>query len=210
MKDWLVWHEAYDDAASSLVRRLEVVKHQLGLALDGVTATKPRLLSLCAGDGRDVISVLATRAGRPLVTAVLVEKHLTLAHRARAAAAEAGLSSVSVRCTDAGNPDSFSDVLPVDVLMLCGLFGNIEHSAVKDVVDAIPSLVSPGGYVIWTRGHSEPDRRPEIRRWLTSSHLQELAYEGAPEPYGVGLYQQRSTSTPRPSHQIPSPLFTFE
>ena len=160
MKDWLGWHKAYDDPASSLVSRLEVVKRQLGLALDRVTL-RARGSSLCAGDGRDVISVLAARGDRPQVTAVLVEKDPTLAHRARSAAAGGGLGSVRVRCKDAGDLASFADVLPVDVLMLCGIFGNIEHSSVKDVVDAIPWLVTPGGFVIWTRGRSEPDRRPE-------------------------------------------------
>lgn len=164
MKDWLAWHEGYGDPASSLARRLEVVKRHLGRALDKVAATESRLLSLCAGEARDVISVLAARAAKPPVTAILIESDATLARRARTAAADAKLSSVQVRCGDAGALASFSDVVPVDVPMVCGVFGNIEHSQVKTVVDAIRSLVSPGGFVIWTRGGSEPDRRPAIRR----------------------------------------------
>jgi hypothetical protein len=209
MKDWLGWHQAYDDSASALARRLEVVRHQLGQALDEVPATKPVLLSLCAGDGRDVISVLAARATQPQVAAVLIENDATLASRARKAATDAGLTSVQVRCRDAGAVDSFSDVLPVDVLMLCGIFGNIEHSVVKTVVDAVPRLVSSGGYVIWTRGDSEPDRRPEIRRWFTSAGLEEVAFEGAPEPYGVGMNRQRRAPAPAPAPPIPDRLFTF-
>jgi hypothetical protein len=174
-----------------------------------VTATKPVLLSLCAGDGRDVISVLAARSAQPQVAAVLIESDTTLARRARTAAADAGLGSVQVRCGDAGDVTSFSDVLPVDVLMLCGIFGNIEHSAVKSVVDAIPRLVSSGGFVIWTRGGSEPDRRPEIRRWFSSAGLEEVAFEGAPEPYGVGMNRQRRAPALLPAARIPDRLFTF-
>lgn len=61
VRDWLGWHDAHDDPASSLARRLEVVKCRLGQALDSLTTTRPELLSLCSGDGRDVIAVLAGR-----------------------------------------------------------------------------------------------------------------------------------------------------
>lgn len=209
MKDWLAWHEAYDDPASSLARRLEVVRRHLGQALDEVAATNPMLLSLCAGDGRDVISVLAARAAQPEVAAILIESDPTLARRASEAAADAGLGSVQVRRRDAGALASFSDVVPVDVLMLCGVFGNLEPTAVKAVVDAIPWLVSFGGFVIWTRGGSEPDRRPEIRRWFRSAGLEEVAFEGAPEPYGVGINRQLCAAVLSPADQTLDRLFTF-
>lgn len=208
MKDWLDWHQAYDVPASSLARRLEVVTGRLNQALEEGTAAEPLLLSLCAGDGRDVIGVLAARGTRPQVTAVLVERDVTLVRRGRDAANGAGLSSVHVRCADAGDPASFSDVLPVDVLMLCGIFGNIEHAAVKRVIEAIPRIVRPGGYVIWTRGGSEPDRRPEIRRWFRSAGLEEVAFDGAPQPYGVGMNLQRCPAGAGP-RGFPDRLFTF-
>ena len=209
MKDWLAWHEAYEDPASSLALRLEVVRRLIGQALDEVASAEPRLLSLCAGDGRDVISVLAARAAQPYVAAVLIESDPMLAQRAREAAAKVGLSSVEVRCKDAGDLSSFSDVVPVDVLMLCGIFGNIEHSAVKSAVDAIPRLVRSSGFVIWTRGGSEPDRRPEIRRLFKSAGLEEVAFEGAPERYGVGLNRQLAVPAPSSGRQSSHRLFTF-
>src|SRR6202022_4491515 len=100
------------------------------------------------------------------VRAVLVEKDGTLAGRASEAIAATDLETVEVRCGDAGGPTLFRDVLPVDVLLLCGIFGNIEPASVKDLIDAIPSLVVPDGYVIRTRGGSGPDRRSEVRRWF--------------------------------------------
>jgi hypothetical protein len=96
---------------------------------------------------------------------VLVENDDTLVHRARRAAAAAGLTGVEVRCQGAAGWRSFADVLPVGVLLLCGIFGNIDHLAIKDVIDAVPNLVVPRGSMIWTRGGSEPDRRSEVRRW---------------------------------------------
>lgn len=179
MKDWLAWHEAYDDPSSSLVRRLEVVRRRLGMVLDA--AGEPRLLlSLCAGDARDVIPVLAARAAWSSVSAVLVELDEELSRRAMEAATSSGLETVEVRCADAGNPASFADVLPVDVLLLCGIFGNIDHQGVNDVIDAVPQMLVEGGFVIWTRGGSYPDRRPEVRSWFRTAGLAEVSFDGAP------------------------------
>ena len=208
MRDWLSWHEAYDDPSGSLARRLEVVKGRLSQALDGVTRRNPVLLSLCAGDGRDLLGVLSARTAEPQVAVVLVEREPTLALRATEAAAASGLTSVEVRRRDAGDPASFSDVLPVDVLLLCGIFGNIEHAAVKDLIEVIPTLVRPDGYVIWTRSGAEPDRRPEIRRWFAAAGLEEVAFDGAPEHFGVGLNQRRSCLAPG-RQRLPERLFSF-
>ena len=180
------WHEQYEIPDSDLSRRLQVVVERLSEALDSLRAESPKLLSLCAGEGRDVISVLRADPGSR-VSAVLVESNPVLAERARDAASSSGISGLEVRCADAGDPGSFRDVVPVDVLLLCGIFGNVEPASVRHIVDVVPSMVNQGGYVIWTRGGSEPDWRPVIREWFESAGIEELAFEGAPATYGVGL-----------------------
>jgi hypothetical protein len=207
VKDWVAWHHDYDDPSSPLARRLQVVQRRLEEVLDRLATRVPRLLSLCAGDGRDVIPVLARAAQSP-VRAVLVEKDRTLARRARETIDATALETVEARCGDAGDPTLFHDVLPVDVLLLCGIFGNIEHVAVQDMIAAIPSLVVSDGYVIWTRGGSDPDRRGEVRRWFRAAGHDEVAFDGAPEPYGVGVNQIRLPPAAR--HMAPPDrLFTF-
>lgn len=207
MNDWLAWHEAYDDPSSSLARRLEVVRRRLGAVLDVAAGERLQLLSLCAGDGRDVIPVLVARATSSPVSALLIEGDEELSRRA-VEAASSGLETVEVRCADAGDPASFNDVLPVDVLLLCGIFGNIEHGRVKDVIDVVPHLLAEGGYVIWTRGVSVPDRRPEVRSWFRGAGLAEVSFDGAPETFGVGVNQLLSgvSDTER---QLPRRLFSF-
>jgi hypothetical protein len=63
MKEWRHWHNAYDDPQSSLFRRLDVVRARLARALDMAENPVLRLLSLCAGEGRDVIPVLYPEGG---------------------------------------------------------------------------------------------------------------------------------------------------
>ncbi len=114
-----------------------------------------RLLSLCAGDGRDTIPVLAARRDLE-VDAVLVELDAGLAEAARTSAAAVDVS-VDVRTADAGSFESFRDRLMNDVLLLCGIFGNISDADVERCVQASCALVRPGGTVIWTRGSRLPD-----------------------------------------------------
>ncbi len=192
MKDWVGWHEAYDDPGSSLSRRLHVVRACLSECLDSVRSPVPRLLALCAGDARDVLPVLASRRDGEQVAAALIEKDDELAERACVAAADARLSRVQVRCADAGDPSSFRDVVPVDVLMLCGIFGNVDHTSVRRIVQRVPAMVVAGGYVLWTRGGEEAqDRRPEVRRWFIEAGMPEVSFDGPPETYGVGVNQIR-------------------
>lgn len=213
MTDWSSWHAAYDDPASSLAGRLEVVKRRLVDALDALDAidanggARSSILSLCAGEGRDVVAVLSRR--RPAVgRVVLVERDPVLARRAVEAARAAQLTSVEVRCADAGRLASFADLLPVDVLVLCGVFGNLAHEDVESVAGMIPLLVAPGGFVLWTRGGSEPDRRPEIRRWFAEAGMHEVAFDGAPAFYGVGLHRRPAEAVD--VGELPDVLFTFD
>lgn len=206
MTQWVEWHEDYERPERSLSRRLEVVRDRLRRALDAAGASAT-ILSLCSGDGRDVIGVLRNNPGSAR-RAVLVELDPSLADRARQSATAVGLTEVEVRCGDAGSVESFIDVLPVDVLLLCGIFGNIQHGSVKRVIELIPSLVRVGGYAVWTRGGSDPDRRPEIRAWFVESGLEEVAFDGVPEPYGVGVNQVTGSSGS--DQALPERLFSFE
>jgi hypothetical protein len=206
VRDWRAWHEAYDVPGGGLARRLEVVRRRLDDVLDLVASPAPRLLALCAGDGRDVVPVLAARAGGERVDALLIELDAVLADRAATAAATAGLERVVVRCGDAGDPAAFDDVVPVDVLMLCGIFGNVEHATVAAIARAVPALVSPGGYVIWTRGATPAvDHRPAVRRWFVDAGMPEVSFDGAPERYGVGVNRITARRGAVPKHR----LFTF-
>lgn len=207
MRDWAEWHRAYDDPTSRLARRLEVVRGRLSEALGAVTAPSPRLLSLCAGEGRDVIPALATREPSWPGDAVLVEIDPSLARRAVDAAAIAGVDAVHVRCGDAADPGLYADLLPVDLLLLCGIFGNIDEQDIQATIAAVPALVAPGGFVIWTRGRSEPDLRPCIREWFSDAGLSEVSFDGAPETFGVGVARMPIRGlgeTP-----VPRRLFTF-
>ncbi|MEU6202456.1 hypothetical protein ABZ814_02540 [Micromonospora musae] len=72
-RDWYAWHDDYDRPGSALARRLTEVRRHLRDALDRAPTGPLRAVSLCAGQGRDLIPVLATHPRRDDVTARLVE-----------------------------------------------------------------------------------------------------------------------------------------
>ena len=116
MTYWETWHGAYADPASSLSRRLRVVQKQISRWLDATAPQPVRVVSLCAGDGRDLLEVLAGRDDADRVTATLVELDPRLAGRARDRAR--GWSGIEVRTADAGDYEVYADLPPADLVLL--------------------------------------------------------------------------------------------
>ena len=208
MQDWVAWHQAYEDPSSSLSARLRRVRFHLSQAIGRAPAGPLRLVSLCAGQGHDVIGTLPAHPRRDDVQAVLVESDARNASAARLAAARAGLSQVEVRQADASMAASFADALPAGVLLLCGIFGNISDRDIQHTIEVAPALCSAGATVIWTRHRRPPDLTPRIRAWFASSGFEEIAFDalGTSTLTGVGACRlQRAPAARLPS----SPLFTF-
>jgi hypothetical protein len=207
---WQAWHDAYVDPSSSLSRRLVVVRSMLAGLLD-VGDGPLRLLSLCSGDGRDTIPVLAQSSRQ--VDACLVELEPALATEARRSAADAGVD-LEVRTGDAGEVATYEDRLPVDVLMLCGVFGNVAREDVIRTVAAARLMVSDGGAVIWTRGCRGSAETEEfggdpadwVRRRFSAVGFDELAFVRPDDAaFRVGVEQQKELV----EQELPQHLFTF-
>jgi hypothetical protein len=208
VRDWVRWHDDYDAPGSSLSRRLVVVRDHLRSALaDGPKS----LLSICAGDGRDVLPILASEPGGHEVRALLVEIDATLADRARAAAAGLRLPLVEVRTADAGATATYAGVEPVDLLLACGVFGNITEPDMRRTVAALPALTNPGATVIWTRGRGDagPDPSAGVRARFREEGFTEVAFV-APEDarFRVGV-ARRPAAGPDKLPPVPR-LFSFD
>jgi hypothetical protein len=175
--DWVAWHAAYDDPSSPLSERLRRVRSHLSSAIDNAPTGRVSLVSLCAGQGHDVLGVLPQHPRRDDVRAVLVEADVRNVGLARRAAAGQGLSQVEVRQADAGVVGSFADVLPADVLLLCGIFGNVGDREIQRTVRAAPALCRTGATVIWTRHRRLPDLTPQVREWFAESGFEEIAFD---------------------------------
>jgi Putative methyltransferase len=211
-RDWKDWHDAYDDPSSPLAIRLSLVQAQLSIALALAPPGAIRLVSLCAGQGRDVLGVLPGHPRRNDVSALLVEYDPRNVALAAERAAAANLSAVKIREADAGLVSNFADALPADVLLLCGIFGNISEEDIRRTVAASASMCAPGATVLWTRHRREPDLTVKIRSWFEAAGFAEVAFyaPGTGTLTGVGVQRFAAGQPPKPDAELATErLFSF-
>jgi len=145
--------------------------------IDCAPAGNIRLISLCAGQGRDVIGVLTGHPRRDDVRARLVELDERNVAVARQAVQAAGLTGVEVLQADAGSTDACAGAVPAQIVLVCGIFGNITVSDIQATVAALPSLCAPGALVLWTRHRRPPDLTPAVRSWFGQAGFREEAFD---------------------------------
>jgi hypothetical protein len=205
-RDWIEWHRAYADADSPLARRLAIVQAQVALFLEERGAPI-RVLSMCSGEGRDLIDPIARLDAGDRVRGRLVELDPTLAGRARAAIATARLPGLEVREGDAGSTAAYDGATPADLVLVCGVFGNISDADIRGTIRALPGMCAEGATVIWTRHRRPPDVTPAIRRWFRAAGFRHEAFIRVPDSLSsVGV--ERFVATPEPL-RAGLRLFTF-
>ncbi|MGC9665515.1 class I SAM-dependent methyltransferase family protein [Planosporangium sp. 12N6] len=205
-RDWYGWHDGYDTPGSTLARRLAAVRARIAEALDTSPPGPLRVVSLCAGQGRDLLDVLAGHPRRDDVTALLVELDPRNAAIARRTAEAAGLRSVEIRVGDASLTDQYADAVPADLVLMCGIFGNISDADIRATVGYASQLCATGGTVIWTRHRRPPDLVPRLCDWFAEHGFAREWLSGPDEGFGVGVH--RFTDHPRPL-ESGARMFTF-
>jgi hypothetical protein len=150
-RDWYAWHADYDNPDSGLSRRLGWVQDRIRAALDDAPPGPFRAISLCAGQGRDLIGALSGHPRRADVTARLVELDPRNTEVARRLAAEAGLPDVEIVTGDASRTSAYADLVPAGLVLACGLFGNITNAHIERTIGYCTQLCATGGTVVWTR-----------------------------------------------------------
>ncbi|GAA2579386.1 hypothetical protein GCM10010435_65560 [Winogradskya consettensis] len=192
-EDWLDWHLPYADEQSPLSRRLRLIQHHLTEWLD----SKPdggTIVSVCAGQGHDLIGVLTARP----VRAHLIEFDPRNVAAARERISKAGLHNVTVICADAGDLTTYQDLGRADLVLLAGVLGNISDADVRRTIETVPQLCTPGATVIWTRARRAPDLTPAIRAWFAETGFTERAFHAPADVlFTVGVHE---------FHGVPQPL----
>ena len=205
--DWQEWHDPYEHAGSALAQRLAVIQGFIASWLDE-TAPSPRVvLSICAGDGRDLLAVLAKRHDRDRIGGVLIELDRELTGRIEEQITKIGLVRLHGRNVDAGLATSYEGAVPADLVILAGVFGNISDRDVHGLIDQLPAMCRPGARVIWTRHRRAPDLTTSIRARLSERSFTEHAFIApAQEIFSVGVHTYLG---PPVNWDPPATLFTF-
>jgi hypothetical protein len=195
-RDYQKWHEAYDDPESGLSWRLRVVQGYIRTALERPGPI--RVLSICSGDGRDLLEVLPERDDADRVSATLIELHPEIASAARAAASAAGLAGVEVRTADAGNTDAYIGAVPADLVLMVGIFGNISDADLETTIAAAPQFCRPEATLLWSRGRDLNDRNDAVRAWFAAAGFTELDYATRETGSRPALGAMRYDGAPQP------------
>lgn len=207
-KDWLAWHDAYESDASPLRLRLAVVQGHVRNALDASSPGPIRVLSICAGQGRDLLDVLVDHPRREDVIARLVETDDRNIEVARTRVQAAGLNRVEVIRADASSTTAYADLVPADLLLVCGVFGNIADADIHASIAILPTLCAPAATVVWTRYPRDAALLPTINGWFDEAGFALLAQQtGVPgRQFGVGVHR---LTTPPPPYLPGVRMFTF-
>jgi hypothetical protein len=207
VRDYRAWHDAYDRPGSPLHLRLLVVHDLIAAALDDLPPGRIRFVSMCAGQGRDVLTVARRHRRGGDLTGRLVELDPANVAAARASIAAGGLAGIEVVEGDAGRSDAYLGAAPADLVLACGVFGNIADADIRATARFLPALCAPGAWVLWTRGPREDGVIECIQGWFADAGFEPMALV-VPEGihFGVGACRFTGTTAPLVAGRR---LFTF-
>ena len=205
MTDWRAWHADCADASSLLSERLRLVQRRIGDWLDATAPGPVTVLSSCAGDGRDLLEVLAARSDADRVTATLIE-----ADPRNAASASEHAGARSSRRHGQVRQRRDEQHLP-------RRRPGRPRAAVRDLRQhrrrrRTPDdrrhlqLCSRGARVIWTRHRRDPDLTPRVRGWFDGAGFRGALRGARHAIWSVGV--RRFVGTPWPLARGQH-LFTF-
>ena len=190
--EWVDWHRQYGKGRL-LTRRLERVQERIRETLDASPPGQIRVVSMCAGDGRDLLGVLTDHPRRHDVRARLVDITPALVGAGRREIARSGLGGVEFVLGDGGTTSAYSGAVPADLVLACGVFGNLSDADVRNTVRHLSDLCAPGATVIWTRGRFAPDLTPALREWFREEGFEELSFDPIPgTTASVGVHRLRA------------------
>jgi len=111
-------------------------------------------------------------------------------------ASDAGLGNVEIVTGDASLISQYADLAPADLVLACGLFGNMANAHIEATIGYCAQLCAMGGTVIWTRGRWAPDLVPQVCAWFEERDFERVWLSG-PE-YGQCTGAHRRTAPPVP------------
>ena len=207
LRDYLDWHDDYERPGSPLHRRLQVVIRLVRRALDDLPVGQVRVLSLCAGQGADLLGAADGHPRAADLVGRLVELDPRNVARAREGIAARGLDLEVVE-GDAARTELYEGAVAADLVLVCGIFGNISEADIERTVRFLPKLCAPGAWVLWTRHPRDAELFERLQGWLVDTGLEpvELVVDDE-QHWGVGANRLAVEPTPFEPGQH---LFTFD
>ncbi|MFE1961716.1 hypothetical protein [Streptomyces sp. NPDC059479] len=148
--DWYAWHAPYDQLHTVETDRLEQVQEAISAALDAAPPGRLTAVSACSGQSRDLLPVLIDHPRGHDIDALMIELEPLNASFLHGALGSTALTTVDVVVADAGAAASYAGHVPAELLLMCGVFANIDLKDARHTIGRLGELVAPAGSVIWT------------------------------------------------------------
>jgi SAM-dependent methyltransferase len=177
ISDWTDWHDEYDDPDSELASRMRGVRARVIAAVEVCPPGPVTLVSICGGQGREVIGALEHHPRRADLRGRLVELDPTNAEIARRSAHDAHLDGFEVVTGDASLSDSYAGLPPVDVVVVSGVLGHLDDHDQLGLVRFLHQLLRPGGRVVWTFFRLRDDPRRDAKLERMRDHFTEQRFD---------------------------------
>ena len=201
---WYSWHNDYDDLETVATRRLQVVQETLTQALDMAPRGALRAISMCAGQARDLLPILINHPRGQDISAMFVERDELNAAFLLGAIGSTGLVDIDVVQADAGNTDTYLSSGPADLVLLGGVFANIDLIDARSTVDTLTALCRPGAVVVWSCYGPRLTEAAEIPVLFEAADFQRItARHDAEDGFTVAAHRYRGQPTElRPGRQF--------
>jgi amino acid adenylation domain-containing protein len=196
--NWSQWHKDYD-TFSSLQERLKNVRAQIAAALDEFPPGAIRVVSLCAGDGRDLLGALENHARQSDVSARLLDNDAESVARGKKWAEEIGLAGqLHFLEADAALAKNYSGAVPADLVLLSGFLGHLRHEDVAGLIENLPMFCKTAAQVIWNRHqvlHDGEKQVPLILEYFRKANFSEIFFATS---HGFAVGRARFIGQPQP------------
>lgn len=198
--NWNEWHKNYD-SLPNLQERLRIVSGQIAAALDDCPLGPIQIVSICAGDGRDLLGALENHPRRNDVAALLLDNNAESVARGEKSAGKIGLTrQLRFLEADATLSKNYHGAVPADLVLLSGFLGHLRHEDVPGLIGNLPMFCKTGGQVVWNRHlilHDGREQVPLIRDLFRKTNFEEIHFEKT-DANGFAVGRVRFAGSPKP------------
>jgi hypothetical protein len=150
---WSNWHKNYE-VSPRLKARLHLVQGQIDGALIAAAPGPIRILSICAGDGRDLLGLRPDHPRRPDIVAYLVDNDFASLERGRQEAAQIQFpGQLHFVEADATQIRSYQGLGHFDLVLISGFWGIcVRRASLRSSPDYpyfVATMAGSCGTVIW-------------------------------------------------------------
>ena len=183
---WTEWHEeAYNDINSLPYQRTEIVKDLINKYLSEIDKDIV-VISIGAGQSRDILPVLIGRKDNDRITTYLIDTDIECLNYAKNYAKDNNIINVHIVDMDGSLVKNYKDIPKADLIIFCGMMTQKNTDEVKKLANNIKLICNKDAQIIWSRHGYDKDYSTPFRNVFNENFYKELDfYISHKEPFFI-------------------------